>query len=275
MTDVDVRAHEMLEESGLPGTEHDLVDFLAALEQHYVETSVPRPGPELAALLSGALAEPSAVRPHPGRRRRVAAAGATALSAVLATGIAAAANELPAPAQRWAVEFADRYLPFDLPEPQRSSVDSGGREPDSETHSGDRDGDPKSGSKVDDSRSVQPPGPTGQEGSSAGVVGVGERARSTGADSRDEATVPRSDERAESHGEMREETGREHDADADADTRRSEAGDPERAGEEEAREPDRSEDSETSEEVGSSGDGSGAGAAETEEGDDTEESRDR
>ncbi len=265
----------MLEESGLPGTEHDLVDFLAVLEQHYVETSVPRPGPELAALLSGELAEPSVVRPHRGRRRRVAAAGATALSAVLATGIAAAANELPAPAQRWAVEFAERYLPFDLPEPQRSSVDSGGREPDSETHLGDRDGDPQYGSKVDDSRSVQPPGPTGQEGSSAGVVGVGEHAKSTGADARDEATVPWRDERAESDSETREETGQEDDADADGDTRQPGAGDPERATEEEARESDREEDSENSEGVGSSGDGSGAGAAETEEGDDTEESRDR
>ena len=273
MTDVDVRAHEMLEESGLPTTEHDLVDFLVALEKHYVETSVPRPGPELAALLSGGLAEPLAVRPHPGRRRRVVAAGATALSAVLATGIAAAANELPAPAQRWAVEFADRYLPFDLPEPQRSSVDSGTRQPDSETHPGGRDEDSQSRSRVDDSRSVQPPGPTGQESSSAGVVGVSERARSTGADARDEATVPRSDERAESDSETREGTG--HEDDADADTRRSGAGDPERAGEEEAREPDRSEDSEHREEVGSSGDGSGAGAAETEESDDTEESRDR
>ena len=274
MTDVDLRAHEMLEESGLPATEHDLVDFLAALEKQYAETSVPRPGPELAVLLSGELAEPSVVRPHPGRRRRVAAAGAAALSAVLATGIAAAANELPAPAQRWAVEFADRYLPFDLPEPQRSSVDSGRREPDSESHLGDRDGDPKSGSKVDDSRSVQPPGPTGQEGSSAGVAGVGERAMSTGADAHDEATRPRGDERAESDSETREETGHEDDAEADTDTGRSDAGDPERAGEE-AREQDRSEDSENSEEVGSSGDGSGAGAADTEEGDDTEESRDR
>ena len=275
MTDVDVRVHEMLEESGLPGTEHDLVDFLAVLEQRYAETSVPRPGPELAALLSGGLAEPPAVLPHPGRRRSVLAAGATALSAVLATGIAAAANELPAPAQRWAVEFADRYLPFDLPEPQRSSVDSGRREPDSERHLGDRDGDPQSGSNVHDSRSVQPPGPTGQEGSSVGVVGVGERARSTGVDARDEATRPLSDERAESDGESREEAGHEDEADADADTRRSDAGDPERAGEEEALEQDRWEDSENSEEAGSSGDSSGAGAAETEEGDDTEESPDR
>lgn len=265
MTDVDVRAHEMLEESGLPGTEHDLVDFLAVLEQRYAETSVPRPGPELAALLSGELAEPSVVRPHPGRRRRVAAAGATALSAVLATGIAAAANELPAPAQRWAVEFADRYLPFDLPEPQRSSVDSGTRRPDSETHPGGREEDSQSGSRVDDSRSVQPPGPTD----------VGERARSTGVDERDEATVPRRDDRAESDSETREERGQEDDADADGNTRRSGARDQERAGEEEAREPERSEDSENSEEAGSSGDGSGAGAAETEEGDDTEESRDR
>lgn len=118
MTEVSARVRAMFEESGLPGGDDDLVDLLAGLEPRYVDESAPEPGPELARLLDeGQPPEGRTTRWLSGRRRRIAAAGALALGTVVGTGVAAAANELPPPAQRWVAELSERFLHVDLPRP--------------------------------------------------------------------------------------------------------------------------------------------------------------
>lgn len=117
MSEVDVRLRKMLDEVGVPDSgSEELTWFLAQLEERYVDAEPPEPGPELAVLLRGG--HPSEGTRRPGTRRgRAAAAGVLALGTVLGTGWAAAANELPEPAQRWVAQFSQRYLPFDLPYP--------------------------------------------------------------------------------------------------------------------------------------------------------------
>lgn len=116
MKDVDVRVRTMLEESDLPTDGSDeLVELLAGFEKRHVD-AVPEPSRELAVLLRGGQAAPRwrLLRP---RHWNAIAAGVVALGAVVTTGLAAAANELPEPAQRWVSELSQRYLPFDLPSP--------------------------------------------------------------------------------------------------------------------------------------------------------------
>jgi len=94
-----------------------LLGDLAALG----EGPAPTPGPELATLLAGdPAARPVVVpfRPPASRRRRLATGlAAAALTGVTLTGVAAAANELPAPVQRLVAHFSETFLPFDLPRP--------------------------------------------------------------------------------------------------------------------------------------------------------------
>lgn len=117
MSDLDVQVRSMLAEAGLneEGSE-ELVRLLAGLDATYVDGVAPEPGPELAALLGGG--DAPRARPRRPRGRRAAATGLFALGVVASTGWAAAANELPRPAQRWVADFSERYLPFDLPYPQ-------------------------------------------------------------------------------------------------------------------------------------------------------------
>ncbi len=152
MTEANLRLSALLEESGVPASDTDgLVDLLAGLEARYVDGSVPEPGPRLAAVLSAGLPAAAPVaRSSYGRRRRVVAAGAVALSAVVTTGVAAAANELPASAQQWAAEFSERYLPFDLPAPHGASAERGRQRP--ADSGGGRDEDPGPDQGLDDER---------------------------------------------------------------------------------------------------------------------------
>ncbi len=117
MKAMDVRVRAMLEESEIPAFGADeLVELLVGLEERYVD-AVPEPSPELAVLLGVDDASGATRLLLTARRRRALAAGVVALGAVVTTGLAAAANELPEPAQRWVSELSDRYLPFDLPDP--------------------------------------------------------------------------------------------------------------------------------------------------------------
>lgn len=128
---MDVRVRAMLEESEIPASGADeLVELLVGLEERYVD-AVPEPGPELAVLLRADDASRSTPFLLTPRRRRALAAGVVALGAVVTTGLAAAANELPEPAQRWVSELSDRFLPFDLPHPtDRAAHGVGPRRPD-------------------------------------------------------------------------------------------------------------------------------------------------
>lgn len=72
----------------------------------------PEPSPELAALLAGAAPlGPTRRRRH---RRAVLVSAAVAAAVVASTGVAAARNDLPAPAQRLVSTVVDRLTPFHI-----------------------------------------------------------------------------------------------------------------------------------------------------------------
>jgi hypothetical protein len=276
MTEANVRIHEMLEESGVSGTDPELLELLAGLEQQYVDIAVPEPGPQLATLLGGGVTGSSMVRPLLGGRRRVVAAGALALGAVLTTGVAAA-NELPPPAQRWIAEFSERFLPFDLPGPEDKAYGAGehrrdadDRDPfDSRAHSG-------------EDRDDQPPAETPDQasGSSLPKVSGHSQSQESSNDSDESRSDGRdSDARDDAAKGDREWTGEERAVRSDSDEV-SEAGTgkasddggsaPKASGE--TTSADESGDSEDSEE---SGDVQSTEAGDAEGSHDTEESRDR
>jgi hypothetical protein len=116
MADRDAGVRDVLAEAGLSADqEPSLVELLEALAD-VDEEHVPEPSPGLAALM----ADLPVLSSRPQRRLRVLVAGGVAASMVCAGGIAAAANELPASAQRIVAEFSQRYLPFQLPQPEES-----------------------------------------------------------------------------------------------------------------------------------------------------------
>jgi hypothetical protein len=125
---------QMLAESGLsddPGLTRILSDLHAL-----TETPAPAPGPGLAELLGPDEAGAGRAVVVPKLRRRVVGgATALALGAVTATGVAAAANELPSGAQRVVAKISERFLPFDFPAPvaepghvPAESADAGARD---------------------------------------------------------------------------------------------------------------------------------------------------
>ena len=104
----------ILLEAGLPDDAvTDLGPLLTALRDLEPEHA-PEPGPELARLLAAPAAP---TRVGAGRRSLVVAATVLGTS-VTATGVAAAANELPEPAQRLVYQLSARYLPFEFPPPE-------------------------------------------------------------------------------------------------------------------------------------------------------------
>ena len=122
MTGTENRVRELLAESGITGPDTDeLATRLSALEQ-YVDDTPPEPSPQLAALMAGKVTA-AVVTPFSRRRGRVLVASLVAVGAVGAGGIAAAANELPAPAQDIVAELSERYLPFSLPRPTPAAVE--------------------------------------------------------------------------------------------------------------------------------------------------------
>ena len=103
---------QLLEESDLPyELSADLEPVLTALRSLAPETA-PRPSAQLAALLAHPVAPPS-YRP----RRTALAALAAVVGSFTLTGVAAAANQLPEPAQQFVSDLSSKYLPFQFPEP--------------------------------------------------------------------------------------------------------------------------------------------------------------
>lgn len=277
MTEVNVRVREMLEESGMSGTDQELLELLVGLEQQYVDIPAPEPGPQLANLLGGGATGSSMVRPLLGGRRGVVAAGAIALSAVLTTGVAAA-NELPPPAQRWIAEFSERFLPFDLPGPEDTASGAGehrgdadDRGPvDSRADSGeDRDDQPAaetpdqaSGSRLPNVSGHGPRQETDTDSDDSGSDGGGSDAREDASEGDDERTGTEPARRSDS-----DEGGEAGTADASDD----EGSAPKVSGEETTS----SDESGDSEDVEESGEGQSTEADDADGSHDTEAGRDR
>jgi len=119
---VSTQVNAMIEESGLgPFESEDLVTFLTMLES-LVDESAPAPAPTaaLAAMLAGGATGvgASVVALAARRHQNALAAAVLAVTGIVATGVAAAANDLPPTAQRIVAEFSDRFLPFDFPQPE-------------------------------------------------------------------------------------------------------------------------------------------------------------
>ena len=122
MTTTDV-VGTLLAESGMAG-DAALTAVLTDLRD-LAAGPPPEPSPELAALLAGDGPASTGVLPAPVvplTRRRRAALGMSAvvLAAVASTGVAAAANQLPSGAQRFAARFSDQFLPFAFPLPREA-----------------------------------------------------------------------------------------------------------------------------------------------------------
>lgn len=117
------QVNAMVEEAGLDPFESEaLATFLTSLES-LVDESAPVPAPALARMLAGGPTRGGAavVRLAARRHRNALAAAALAVSGIVATGVAAAANDLPTTAQRVVAEFSQRFLPFDFPHPEERS----------------------------------------------------------------------------------------------------------------------------------------------------------
>ncbi|MGZ4482947.1 MAG: hypothetical protein ACXVW8_01395, partial [Nocardioidaceae bacterium] len=107
---------QMLLESEL---EVDMYDEVAGLldELRSLGDVAPLPSPELADLLAAGVTPVRTPGTHRRRPRKAVVAGLAALAVVGGTSAAAAANELPAPAQRLIHVFSTHYLPFEFPDP--------------------------------------------------------------------------------------------------------------------------------------------------------------
>jgi hypothetical protein len=110
---------ELILESGLdPADYSDVVDGLESL-RGLVPEQAPVPSRELAALLARGVVTPMPAMPRQraGRPRTAVVAAAVAATVALGTGVAAASNTLPEPAQRLLSNISDKYLPFHIPSP--------------------------------------------------------------------------------------------------------------------------------------------------------------
>lgn len=105
---------DMIAESGLDADDYaGVADALATLRS-VVPADPPTPSAELAALLTAGTVV--ALRP---RRNSLAVASGVTAALVLASGVAAATNNLPDPLQRFAHDVSEKVLPFEFPDPDR------------------------------------------------------------------------------------------------------------------------------------------------------------
>jgi hypothetical protein len=102
---------QIVEESGLPPEAAAELEPLLAALRGLEPAEAPEPSAELAALLASPRSRAR------GRRTAAAIGAAAALGSLTVTGVAAAANELPEPAQRFVSQLSERYLPFEFPRP--------------------------------------------------------------------------------------------------------------------------------------------------------------
>ena len=110
---------QLVAEAGLPAdVVTDLEPVVSALRDLTPGTA-PTPSPALAALLAD---PPRPAVPRSRRRLAVLGSAAAVLSSLTVTGVAAAANELPEPAQRFVAELSERYLPFHFPQPRHGAT---------------------------------------------------------------------------------------------------------------------------------------------------------
>ncbi len=110
---------QLVAEAGLPAdVVIDLEPVVSALRDLTPDTA-PTPSPALAALLAD---PPRPAVPRSRRRLAVLGSAAAVLSSLTVTGVAAAANELPEPAQRFVAELSERYLPFHFPQPRHGAT---------------------------------------------------------------------------------------------------------------------------------------------------------
>ena len=162
------------------------------------------------------LAEALTPRKGPNRRRRVAGGvAALALATLAGTGVAAASDRLPDPAQRLAERFSQHFLPFDFPapgadDPHGRAHPSGSRHADSagETLTGPQSpGDTSARSAVASvSPARQPHARRGDAGSSApapmgGRSGDGGDDHSSGPSGRGGSDDGRNDDAADNSGD--------------------------------------------------------------------------
>jgi len=108
---------DLIAESGLDKAEYAGLAAALATLLDIVPEEAPPPSADLAALLSGGV-----VSALPLRRRTVALASSVAAALMVGTGLAAAANVLPDPAQRFLSHLSDHVLPFHFPMPENSSA---------------------------------------------------------------------------------------------------------------------------------------------------------
>ena len=107
----------MIEESGLDAFESDELAAFLAMVGSLVDDGAPTPSPALAKLLSGAAAGAGPISLAVRRHQNALAAAVLAVTGIVATEVAAAANDLPPPAQRIVADLSNRFLPFDFPYP--------------------------------------------------------------------------------------------------------------------------------------------------------------
>ncbi|MGZ8738349.1 MAG: hypothetical protein ACXWW7_14385 [Nocardioides sp.] len=110
---------QLVAEVGLPPElVADLEPVVSGLRD-LVADEPPTPSAALAALL----ADPPRIDvPRSRRRLLVVGSAAAVLTSLTVTGMAAAANELPNPAQRLVAQLSERYLPFHFPQPRNGAT---------------------------------------------------------------------------------------------------------------------------------------------------------
>ena len=103
---------QLLQEADLPPAMSEDLDALMTALRALTPATAPEPSPQLAALMAHPVA------PHRYRFRRGAvAAVAAVIGSFTLTGVAAAVEILPAPAQQFVSDLSQKYLPFQFPAP--------------------------------------------------------------------------------------------------------------------------------------------------------------
>lgn len=110
-----VTVEELAAEVGLPGFVVAELEPVVAALRSLIPTYVPQPSPALAALLAH---PPRFVARTPRRHRYAVGAAAAALTSLTATGVAAAAGELPPSAQDLVAHISEKLLPGPLQLPE-------------------------------------------------------------------------------------------------------------------------------------------------------------